>query len=160
MAQTPWRLRHNTAQFPTQINRESISRNREFLTGIREFDLQICEHFRKRPFLAHLSPLAATANLFSLANVQVRRTEMSSEVGSRIGYGALFWRAHHEAWQQSALNQREYCEAQGIPDHGLDKPPVAKLAAAANRAGTPRQKSLNPRKLVVAQSIALHRKAS
>src|SRR5947207_7651963 len=22
---------------------------------------------------------------------------------------------HHEAWQQSALNQREYCEAQGIP---------------------------------------------
>jgi hypothetical protein len=26
-----------------------------------------------------------------------------------------FWRAHHEAWQRSDLNQREYCEAQGIP---------------------------------------------
>jgi hypothetical protein len=33
----------------------------------------------------------------------------------RERYGAAFWRAHHEAWQQSELNQREYCEAQGIP---------------------------------------------
>ena len=40
---------------------------------------------------------------------------MSSEIGSRIRHGAAFWRAHHEAWQQSELNQREYCEAQGIP---------------------------------------------
>jgi len=28
---------------------------------------------------------------------------------------AAFWRAHHEAWRRSELNQREYCEAQGIP---------------------------------------------
>jgi hypothetical protein len=40
---------------------------------------------------------------------------MSSEIGSRVRYGETFWRAHHEAWQQSALNQREYCEAHGIP---------------------------------------------
>jgi hypothetical protein len=26
-----------------------------------------------------------------------------------------FGRTHHEAWKQSPLNQREYCEAQGIP---------------------------------------------
>jgi len=26
-----------------------------------------------------------------------------------------FWRAHHEAWKLSELNQREYCEAQCIP---------------------------------------------
>lgn len=26
-----------------------------------------------------------------------------------------FWREHHEAWKRSALNQREYCEWQGIP---------------------------------------------
>jgi len=26
-----------------------------------------------------------------------------------------FWRARHEAWRRSELNQREYCEAQGIP---------------------------------------------
>ncbi|MEQ8697253.1 MAG: transposase, partial [Bauldia litoralis] len=29
--------------------------------------------------------------------------------------GAAFWRAHHEAWKRSDLNQREYCEAQAIP---------------------------------------------
>jgi hypothetical protein len=40
--------------------------------------------------------------------------EMSNEIGSRVRYGEAFWRAHHEAWQQSALNQREYCETQGI----------------------------------------------
>jgi hypothetical protein len=33
----------------------------------------------------------------------------------RARYGELFWRAHHEAWKRSDLNQREYCEAQGIP---------------------------------------------
>ena len=33
----------------------------------------------------------------------------------RERYGEAFWRAHHEAWQRSALNQREYCEAHGIP---------------------------------------------
>ena len=26
-----------------------------------------------------------------------------------------FWRAHHEAWPQSELNQREYCEAYEVP---------------------------------------------
>ena len=34
---------------------------------------------------------------------------------SRVRYGEAFWRAHHEAWRRSDLNQREYCEAQGIP---------------------------------------------
>jgi hypothetical protein len=33
---------------------------------------------------------------------------------SRERYGEAFWRAHHEAWRQSDLNQREYCEAQGL----------------------------------------------
>jgi hypothetical protein len=28
---------------------------------------------------------------------------------------AGFWRAHHEAWKRSDLNQRQYCEAEGIP---------------------------------------------
>ena len=26
-----------------------------------------------------------------------------------------FWRAHHEAWKRSDLNQRHYCEAERIP---------------------------------------------
>jgi hypothetical protein len=29
--------------------------------------------------------------------------------------GEAFWRAHHEAWKRSDLNQRQYCEAEGIP---------------------------------------------
>src|ERR1700676_27898 len=33
----------------------------------------------------------------------------------RERYGEVFWRAHHEAWIESELNQREYCEAYGIP---------------------------------------------
>ncbi|MGY8682388.1 transposase [Bradyrhizobium sp. UFLA05-153] len=40
---------------------------------------------------------------------------MANENRSRVRYGEAFWRAHHEAWQQSTLNQREYCEAHRIP---------------------------------------------
>src|SRR5438876_8425742 len=40
---------------------------------------------------------------------------MFEEMLSRVRYGEAFWRAHHEAWRRSELNQREYCEAQGIP---------------------------------------------
>lgn len=40
---------------------------------------------------------------------------MAEERRSRARYGEAFWRAHHEAWKRSDLNQREYCEAQGIP---------------------------------------------
>jgi hypothetical protein len=50
-------------------------------------------------------------DLFSPINFQVE-DEMPS---GRERYGEAFWRAHHEAWLQSELNQREYCEAYGIP---------------------------------------------
>lgn len=33
---------------------------------------------------------------------------------SRGRYGEAFWRAHHEAWKRSDLNQREYCEAERL----------------------------------------------
>ena len=33
----------------------------------------------------------------------------------RERYGEAFWRTHHQAWLQSEFNQREYCEAYGIP---------------------------------------------
>ena len=32
----------------------------------------------------------------------------------RARYGEAFWRAHHGAWKRSDLNQREYCEAEGL----------------------------------------------
>jgi hypothetical protein len=47
-------------------------------------------------------------DLFSPTNFQVEN-EMSSV---RERYGEAFWRAHHEAWVQGGLNQRE---AYGIP---------------------------------------------
>jgi hypothetical protein len=40
---------------------------------------------------------------------------MTEENRPRQRFGEAFWRAHHEAWKRSDLNQREYCEAQGIP---------------------------------------------
>jgi Transposase len=40
---------------------------------------------------------------------------MADEARSRRRFGEAFWRAHHEAWKRSDLNQRQYCEAQGIP---------------------------------------------
>ncbi len=40
---------------------------------------------------------------------------MAGENRPRQRYGEAFWRAHYEAWKRSDLNQREYCEAQGIP---------------------------------------------
>ena len=39
---------------------------------------------------------------------------MADEILTRTRYGEAFWRAHHEAWRRSELNQREYCEAQEI----------------------------------------------
>lgn len=40
---------------------------------------------------------------------------MASEHRSWTRQGEAFWRAHHEAWKRSDLNQREYCAGQGIP---------------------------------------------
>ncbi len=40
---------------------------------------------------------------------------MADYPAPRARYGEAFWRTHHEAWKRSDLNQREYCEAQGIP---------------------------------------------
>ena len=51
--------------------------------------------------------------------------------------GERFWRAHHEAWKRSSLNQREYCEVQRIPQKAFEnwrqifrrepEPPTPKL---------------------------------
>lgn len=40
---------------------------------------------------------------------------MSEGAKRRVRYGEAFWRAHHEGWKRSDLNQREYCELHGIP---------------------------------------------
>jgi transposase-like protein len=40
--------------------------------------------------------------------------QMADGGRSRERYSESFWRAHRESWRQSDLNQREYCEAQGL----------------------------------------------
>jgi transposase len=40
---------------------------------------------------------------------------MADHQAPRARHGEAFWRAHHEAWKRSDLNQREYCAAQRIP---------------------------------------------
>ena len=40
---------------------------------------------------------------------------MVDENGAWTRQGEAFWRAHHEAWKRSDLNQRQYCEAEDIP---------------------------------------------
>jgi hypothetical protein len=47
--------------------------------------------------------------------LQSEEEQMAAGGSSRERYGEAFWRAHHEAWRQSDLNQREYCEAHGLP---------------------------------------------
>jgi hypothetical protein len=71
--------------------------------------------FRVSVHFSHTCLLGFDRDLFSPTTLQVRRMEMSNEIGSRVRYGEAFWRMHHEAWQRSTLNQREYCEAHGIP---------------------------------------------
>ena len=40
---------------------------------------------------------------------------MTDENGRWRRQDESFWRAHHEAWKRSDLNQRQYCEAERIP---------------------------------------------
>jgi len=40
---------------------------------------------------------------------------MVDENGAWTRQSEAFWRAHHEAWKRSDLNQRQYCEAEELP---------------------------------------------
>jgi hypothetical protein len=43
-----------------------------------------------------------------------QESEMADDNHPRQRHGEAFWQAHHEAWRRSDLNQREYCQAQGL----------------------------------------------
>jgi hypothetical protein len=53
----------------------------------------------------------AERDLFSLACLQSEEEQIADAWRTRERYGEAFWRAHHQAWRQSDLNQREYREA-------------------------------------------------
>lgn len=72
---------------------------------------------------------------------------MAGDERCRLRQGEAFWRAHHEAWKRSDLNQREYCEAQDIPLKAFGnwrtkfkaepKPPERKLLYRRSRLSHP-----------------------
>ena len=65
---------------------------------------------------------------------------MASEIRSWTRQGEAFWRVHHEAWKRSDLNQRRYCEAEGIPLKAFgnwranSKPNRSRLSASCSTA--------------------------
>src|SRR5260221_14622808 len=98
------------SKFPAQRSREFFCPSREFSRGSREFHgPQVSVH------CLHACFAPAERDLFSLAFFAGEEEQMADGERSRERYGEAFWRAHHEAWRQSDLNQREYCEAQGLP---------------------------------------------
>src|SRR5680860_687426 len=89
---------------------------------------------------SHTCFSARGRDLFSLLNLQKRRSEMTGEHRPWQRYCEAFWRAHHEAWKRSDLNQREYCEAQGVPLKGFGNwRGAVQGRAAAGSAQTPLQ---------------------
>jgi hypothetical protein len=71
------------------------------------------KHQGKRPFLAHLFCGSRTRSVL-VSDLQWRERyggRASGVAASRRGLR----RAHHEDWKRSDLNQRQYCEAEGIP---------------------------------------------
>lgn len=45
---------------------------------------------------------------------------MASEQRSWTRQREAFWRAHHDAWKHSDLNQREYCEFHDLPQKAFE----------------------------------------
>jgi len=45
---------------------------------------------------------------------------MAEEIRRWTRQGEAFWRAHHEAWKRSDLNQREYCGVHGLPQKAFE----------------------------------------
>ncbi len=79
---------------------------------------------------------------------------MASENGVWRRQGETFWRAHHEAWKRSDLNQRQYCEAEGIPRKAFEnwraifkaepQPPERKLLYRRRNLSPPFSPPLSP----------------
>ena len=58
-----------------------------------------------------------------------------------------------------AYRARERRFNRKLPDHSLDEEPIAQLTIAPNTSGAARQQFFNPRELIAAQSMTVHREA-
>jgi len=69
----------------------------------------------KRAAVARLFS-ASMSRLLSCAARCARKEDIMARVSAeKRAELEGFWRAHHEGWQASDLNQREYCELHGLP---------------------------------------------
>lgn len=93
----------------------------------------------------------------------------SANVLKRLSHTPLFAHRENRVWMFFQLPKRSGRSRHGAPERNFQitasmksrlEKPIAQLAVAADVAGPTRQQMFNPRKLVVAQSVALHRKAS
>jgi hypothetical protein len=79
---------------------------------------------------------------------------MANEDGTWVRQGEDFWRAHHEAWKRSDLNQREYCQFHSLPQkafenwrqkfRGEPQPPQRKLLYRRRGLSPPFSQRLSP----------------
>jgi hypothetical protein len=79
---------------------------------------------------------------------------MANENGRWRRQDESFWRAHHEAWKRSDLNQHQYCEAEHIPLKAFGnwraifkaepKPPERKLLYRRRGLSPPLSPQLSP----------------
>ena len=100
---------------------------------------------RKRPFLAHLFRCLRNT-ICSRPRFADGENEMADEHRAWKRQGEAFWRAHHEAWKRSDLNQRQYCEAHGLPLKAFEnwRAEVQSRTAAARRKLLYRRRGLSP----------------
>jgi hypothetical protein len=106
----PYKLLNSLAvlpKFPTLWIREIKRQIRELTGNIWP------ARVRKRGGDAHLF-WGARSRSFLVAIFGREEIEMVEHPAPRARYGEVFWRAHHEARKRSDLNQREFCEAEGL----------------------------------------------
>ncbi len=80
---------------------------------------------------------------------------MANENGAWARQGEAFWRAHHEAWKRSDLNQRQYCEfhnpAESIRE--LASEVQTRTGCSATQAALPAWPAKSPPKSSVKSSL-------
>ena len=129
----PLRCRANSktyARFPyARYQGNFLRRTGKQNRGNREF---ATVQLSKRPFLARLF-CSSRATICSRPRFADGENEMADEHRAWKRQGEAFWRAHHEAWKRSDLNQRQYCEAHGLPHKAFEnwRAEVQSRAAAA-----------------------------
>jgi len=120
--------------FPKHRNRERSGPNREFVSNNRE-----CGGLLYRP-LSHTPVRPLTTPICSHRRFAWReRLAGQDRTWKRQGEAS---EAHHEAWKRSDFNQRQFCEARGLPQKGsrIGVKIQSPTGASATQAALPTQR--------------------